>query len=195
MEFVHLLEISAQPGMMSPENASHAMEDISLTTDNVSSTQIPSVDSPMLSAENGPEKNALTVLLELISTPSESVLPSVINVKPGIPLMDSALPAMLDTPSSTEFVNNLPSFLPLMLDARPGTQPKTLVLPALTDSTSMAKNVNPSQISAVNGTSQDNVLLAMMDMISLSVPVTFPKEIINLQMKDVELGTGKTKDA
>ena len=90
MEYVLQLEISAQPGTMSPENASHAMEDMSSTTDNVSSTLIPSVDNPMLSAEHGLEKSALTVLLELTSTPSESVLPSVTNVKPGIPLMDSA---------------------------------------------------------------------------------------------------------
>ena len=194
MEYAHLSEINAQPGMKSQENALHAMEDMSLTTDNVSSIQTPSVDSPMLSAEHGQEKNVLTVLQELISTPLESVLPSVINAKPGIPLMDSVLPVMLDIHSTTELVKNLLSFLLLMLDARPGTQPKTYVLPAPTDSTLTAKNVNLSQISAANGTSQDNVLFAMMVTILLSVLVTFLKEIINLLMKDVELGTGKTKD-
>ena len=173
MEHACPLVTNAQPGTIIPENALHAMEVTSSIMDNVSSTQIPSVDNLMLFAENGLEKNVSAVLQEPTSTHSEFVPQSVINVKLGIPLMDSVLPAMLDILLETESVKNHQFFLLLTLDVKHGTQLKIFALLALTDSTLMVKFVNQFQINAVNGISQVNVLLVMMDMIWHLVLVMF----------------------
>ena len=68
------------------------------------------------------------------------------------------------------------------------------VLPVLTDSTSMENNVSPFLTNVPNGTSQDNVPYAMMDTTLFLEFVKFLRETTNLQMRDVEHGTGKTNN-
>ena len=173
MEHAYPLVTNVQPGMIIPEIVLPAMEVTSSIMDNVSLTQIPSVENLMLFVENGLEKNVSVVLQEPTSTHLEFVLLSVINVKLGTLLMDSVLPAMLDTLLEMESVKNHQFFLLLMLDVKHGTQLKIFALLALTDSTLMVKFVNQFQINAVNGISQVNVLLVMMDMIWHLVLVMF----------------------
>ena len=141
-----------------------ATMDTSSITENVSSTQIPSTETKILSANNGTVRNVSAALTEATSTLSVSALPSVTNAKPGILFLEPVSHATLDTLLMREFVKFLPLLSPLTSVAVNGMLLKMSVSAAHSDSISLVSFVPPCLTTVQLGTKMENVLLVTTDM-------------------------------
>ena len=115
----------------------------------------------------------------------------------AIPLIDQepVFPAMKDTTSTMEFANLLLLRNLLMRDVEPGTGKPENVLPALITGFSIKwENACPSQICARPSIGQEPALPATKDTTSSTELVNWPL-LRSHQMRDVELGTGRTENA
>jgi len=117
-----------------------AMVDMFCQMEFVSLTPAHSVQPITFSALLGVEKVALLVLKEPTSINSEFVKPYLLNVKLGMPRMDSVFHATLDTIFPMENVHCLVQqlLILLILDAVSGTPSNLFVFNALTDGSSTA---------------------------------------------------------
>lgn len=158
-EHAHLLVINAIPGMIM-ETALLAMVDMFCPMEFVSLTPTPSVQPITFFVLLGMEKTALLVLKELSSINLEFVKLCHLNVKLGMPRMDSVFLVMLVTIFFP--VENVNCLLPTMLihqtlDAVSGTPNNPFVFNAQTDGSSTVNKFVPQFL--INATHSIRILV------------------------------------
>ena len=142
----------------------------------------------------GRTENVWPALTTGFSTTLEFVSLSLTNAIPSIG-QEPVFHAMKDITSIMEFANLLLLRSLLMRDAEPGTGKPENALPALTTGSSTKwENACPSQICARPSIGQEPALPATKDTTSSTELVNWPL-LRSHQMRDVELGTGRTENA
>ena len=151
-----------------------------------------SLHTKVVELGTGRTENVLPVQTTGSSTIMEFVSLFLTNARPLI-VQEPVFLATLDTTLKMELVFLPQLKLHLMLDVVSGTGTRENALSAQTTGSSTTECVSLSQISAEIMTLQELVFHVMKDT-TLSWEDVRLHLLKNLQMKDVELGTGKTKD-
>ena len=151
-----------------------------------------SLQTKVVELGTGKTENVLPVQTTGSSTIMEFVSLFLTNARPSI-VQEPVFLATLDTTLKMELVFLPQLKLHLMSDVVSGTGTRENALSAQTTGSSTTECVSLSQISAEIMTLQELVFHVMKDT-TLSWEDVNLQLLKNLQIKDVELGTGKTKD-